>query len=63
MIVSECCTAEVRGRYCSKCGQECRVTNEQPNIVLDGPPFFEDDQVCGYCQRKPGEKHKVWCRQ
>jgi hypothetical protein len=25
---SECCDAEVRYRYCAKCGQECRVRND-----------------------------------
>lgn len=60
-LVSECCAAEVRDRLCAMCRQECRVA--AANIVLDGPPYFEDHQVCGYCQRKPGEKHQVWCRQ
>ncbi len=27
MLKSECCDAEVRGRYCAKCGQECRVVD------------------------------------
>lgn len=32
-------------------------------LVIDGPPYFEDDQECGYCQRPIGSKHENWCRQ
>lgn len=33
------------------------------HIVLDGPPYFEDNEECGYCHRPIGGKHKGWCRQ
>lgn len=31
--------------------------------TIDGPPYFEDHEVCGYCMRQPGEKHANGCRQ
>ena len=34
-----------------------------PEITITTPNYFEDDEVCGYCQRQPGEKHESWCRQ
>lgn len=32
-------------------------------LVLDGPPYFEDNEPCGYCNRPIGQRHEVWCRQ
>lgn len=39
------------------------IVPPQPRLVLDGPPYFEDDQECGYCQRPVGSPHEKWCRQ
>jgi len=36
---------------------------EAPKIIIDGPPYFEDDQECGYCSRPIGTKHTMSCRQ
>jgi hypothetical protein len=33
-LVSKCCDAEVRYRYCVKCGQECRVKEGRPTSKL-----------------------------
>jgi len=27
------------------------------------PPYFEDGEPCGYCEREIGTRHKSWCRQ
>lgn len=32
-------------------------------IVITSPSYFKDDQVCGYCNRQPGERHARNCRQ
>ena len=29
--ISECCNSTMNGRYCAKCGQECRVRNSDLN--------------------------------
>ena len=34
-----------------------------PEITITTLNYFEDDEICGYCQRQPGEKHEGWCRQ
>lgn len=39
------------------------VQNDDSQIEITGPQFFEDDEPCGYCERPIGEKHKNWCRQ
>ena len=39
------------------------IVPPQPRLILDGPPYFEDDQPCGYCQRSIGSPHEKWCRQ
>lgn len=41
----------------------CEVIPKSTFARLDGPPFFEDDQECLYCQRPIGEPHKPGCRQ
>lgn len=32
-------------------------------LTIVSPPYFKDDEECGYCQREIGEPHKAWCRQ
>ena len=34
-----------------------------PSLRIDGPPYFEDDEECGYCHRPIGQPHKPGCRQ
>lgn len=36
---------------------------ESTGIRIVGPPYFSDDEVCGYCGRQPGQKHTNGCRQ
>ena len=33
------------------------------NLQLTSPDYFYDDEPCGYCQRRSGDKHESWCRQ
>lgn len=44
---------------------EAAIKNYQAGLQIEitQPPYFEDDQVCGYCHRVPGTKHEMWCRQ
>lgn len=40
-----------------------RRLKEPVSIVITGPPYFEDNEACGYCNRPIGSKHEKWCRQ
>jgi hypothetical protein len=44
-------------------GSKVPEAYEEVRLKIDGPPYFEDDEVCGYCGRVPGEHHAKWCRQ
>lgn len=44
-------------------GYEIELKQQRPAIVIDGPPHFEDNETCGYCNRSPNMKHEIWCRQ
>lgn len=55
------CDLEYYDTEVNKVGPE--IVPPRPELVIDGPPYFEDDQECGYCQRPIGKPHEPWCRQ
>lgn len=32
-------------------------------ITVESLPYFEDNELCGYCHRQPGDRHAANCRQ
>lgn len=38
-------------------------TKQIGGLKISTPRYFEDDEVCGWCNRQPGEQHKSGCRQ
>ena len=32
-------------------------------LSVTSPPYFEDNEPCGYCSRQIGSHHQGWCRQ
>lgn len=33
------------------------------DIIITSPDYFEDNVICGYCERLPNTPHKSSCRQ
>lgn len=40
-----------------------RLQPATPAIQIAMPPYFEDNEPCGYCGREIGQPHKSNCRQ
>lgn len=49
--------------YQASCALIDALEKEPPEMTVTMPPYYEDDEVCGYCNRQPNTKHEAWCRQ
>lgn len=49
--------------YQASCALNDALEREPLEIAIITPLYYEDDEVCGYCNRQSNMKHEAWCRQ